>query len=180
MGVTRVVVGGALGVELGCPTELLDCPAELLDCAIELLDGVLKRELVRLLVLSEEEPGVIDSKLTGTSLDSEELEDVSVVLKVGRLLGSELRLEENVELRPSDELELDGLVVGKGTSLINDEDSVVVTNVDVVLVVGNGRGVEGMEIKLELELELSGGGGVYTEGVSMIKLELELGGGGGV
>lgn len=144
MGVIRVVVGGTLSVELDWPNELLN--------------GVLNRELERLLVLSEEELGETVSGITGTLLDSEELEDVSVVLKVNWLLGSETRLEENVELRFGDEL---GLVVGEGTSLIDDEDEVVVKNVVVVVVVGKeSEGVEGMEIKVELEVELGGAGGV--------------------
>ena len=77
MGVIMVVVGGTLGVELGV---------------------VLKRELETLLVLSEEGLDGLDAGLIRKMLDSEELEGVSVVLKINPPRDSETRLEETVEL----------------------------------------------------------------------------------
>lgn len=72
-----VVVGGTLGVELGV---------------------VLKRELETLLVLSEEGLDGLDAGLIRKLLDSEELEGVSVVLKINPPRDSETKLEETVEL----------------------------------------------------------------------------------
>lgn len=77
MGVIMVVVGGTLGVELGV---------------------VLKRELETLLVLSEEGLDGLDAGLIRKLLDSEELEGVSVVLKINPPRDSETKLEETVEL----------------------------------------------------------------------------------
>lgn len=115
-----VVVGGTLGVELGV---------------------VLKRELETLLVLSEEGLDGLDAGLIRKLLDSEELEGVSVVLKINPPRDSETKLEETVELqeelRLGIKLGLERLVVEENTSLMNDEEDklVDVKEVDVVVVV---------------------------------------------
>lgn len=66
--------------------------------SVMLKTGSLLESGMKLLVLSEEEPAELDGRLSNTRLDSEELEEVSVVLKISSLLDSEMKLEENVEL----------------------------------------------------------------------------------
>jgi hypothetical protein len=102
VGVTRVVSGDCEPLRFA---ELLDFPM-----TVEVLeDGGIRRELERemlilLLVDCEEELCEFVAGMIGESLDSEEVDEVDVVLKSGELLEEEVNLEEVSVVLNSDEL----------------------------------------------------------------------------